>query len=238
MIHSEEIQYTDGETNFHGFLAFDNKENNPRPCILIAHDWGGRGEDFCQKAVQLAKHGYIGFAIDMYGEAKTTELKIERRALYNSVVSDRKKLANRILAAFEAAKNHPKVIVTKIAAIGYCFGGLCVLDLARTGADVTGVVSFHGPLLAPENGACTKVSAKILVLHGYDDPLVPPQQIQAFAKEMTHRKVDWQIHMYGLTQHSFTNPKANDDEMGLHYNEKADKRSWQSTLDFLKEVLA
>ncbi|KTC96848.1 dienelactone hydrolase family protein [Legionella feeleii] len=238
MILTREITYQDHETICRGFIAYDNNPANPKPCVMVAHDWGGRNEDACNKAQKLATMGFIGFAIDMYGQAQLGQDKIEKRALMTPLVQNRKKLAARILAAFNTATQLPQVDKTKIAVIGYCFGGLCALDLARTGADVKGVVSFHGILTAPEEEEPTKLKAKILVLHGYDDPLVLPEQVNQFAQEMTTRKADWQIHMYGLTAHSFTNPEANDDEMGLHYNETADRRSWISMELFLNELFA
>lgn len=238
MILTDEIEYYDEQTLCRGFIAYDDKTTEPKPCVLIAHDWGGRGENACNKAKQLATMGYVGFAIDMYGQAKLGSDKIAKRALMTPFMQDRKKLASRILAAFNTSIALAQVESTKIAVIGYCFGGLCALDLARTGAALKGAISFHGLLSAPADATFTKIQAKILVLHGYDDPLVPPEQIDIFAKEMTLRKTDWQIHLYGLTAHSFTDPQANDDEMGLHYNEQADHRSWLSTELFLKEVFS
>lgn len=238
MIQTEEIQYIDGETVCHGFMAYNSNNTKPLPCVMIAPDWTGRSEAMCIKARQLANIGYVGFVIDMYGEARQGTSKEQKRALMTPLTQDRKKLAARILAALNAASALPQVDSTRIAAIGYCFGGLCVLDLARTGAKVKGVVSFHGLLSAPPaTDSFEEVQAKILVLHGYDDPLVPPEQVHQFAIEMTEKKADWQVHMYGLTAHSFTDPEANDDEMGLHYNEQADHRSWASTELFLKEIL-
>ncbi|MCL9685207.1 dienelactone hydrolase family protein [Legionella maioricensis] len=236
MIITEQINYSDGETVCQGFMAY-NSSAKKLPGVMVAHDWGGRGEAVCNKAVQLASMGYVGFAIDMYGLAQLGQDKTERRALMTPLMRDRQKLAARITAAFNHLTQLPQIDKDKIAAIGYCFGGLCVLDLARTGADVKGVVSFHGLLAAPEGAINTHINTKILVLHGYDDPLVPPDQIEQFAAEMNERKVDWQVHMYGLVQHSFTNPQANDDEMGLHYDERADLRSWESTASFLREIL-
>lgn len=238
MILTNEITYQDNETVCHGFIADDNNHSSPKPCVMIAHDWGGRNDDACNKAKQLAAMGFVGFAIDMYGQAQLGKDKIEKRALMTPLVQNRRKLAARILAAFNTVTQLPQVDNTKIAIIGYCFGGLCALDLARTGADVKGVVSFHGILTAPEEEEPAKLRAKILVLHGYDDPLVLPEQINQFAQEMTTRKADWQIHIYGLTAHSFTNPEANDNEMGLHYNETAARRSWISMELFLTEVFA
>lgn len=236
MIITDELNYTDEDTVCCGFLAYNQDLSSPRPAVMVAHDWGGRGEDVCNKAKQLASLGYVGFAIDMYGMAQTAVDKVDKRALMTPLVNDRHKLVNRIKAAFNALTKLPQVDKKNIAAIGYCFGGLCVLDLARAGTEVNAVVSFHGVLHAPPDATDKPIKTKILVLHGYDDPLVKPEQLNQFAVEMTARKVDWQIHVYGLTAHSFTNPLANDDEMGLHYNAQADYRSWQSTEAFLNEV--
>ena len=157
--------------------------------------------------------------------------------MYCCRFQDRNKLSGRITAAFNVLAASSLVNKDKIAAIGYCFGGLCVLDLARSGADVKGVVSFHGLLSAPDGAPNEPMKSKVLVLHGYDDPLVKPAQIDQFAIEMNERQADWQMQMYGLVQHSFTIPGANDAEMGLHYDETADHRSWLSTQVFLQEVL-
>lgn len=238
MITTSEIEYNDENTLCRGFIAYEDSVLHSRPCVMIAHDWVGRSKGVCDKAIQLASMGYVGFAIDMYGGARLGNDKAERRALMAPLMQDRNKLLARIRAALNALNQLSFIDKNKIGAIGYCFGGLCVLDLARSGADVKGAVSFHGLLSAPEGIIRTSINAKILILHGYEDPLVKPEQITLFAQEMDQRRVDWQVHMYGHTQHSFTNPEANDDEMGLHYNECADHRSWQSTLDFLSEVLS
>jgi dienelactone hydrolase len=236
MIVTEQIDYSHGKTVCRGFIAYDNSLSKKMPAVMVAHDWGGRGDAVCNKAIQLAFMGYVGFAVDMYGQAQLGHDKTERRTLLTPLMQNRQELVSRITAAFNRLTQLPQIDKDKIAAIGYCFGGLCVLDLARSGADVKGVVSFHGLLSAPEGIVNKPLSSKILILHGYDDPLVKPDQIAQFAREMSERKVDWQVHMYGLTEHSFTNPEANDDEMGLHYNESADRRSWESTSIFLKEL--
>ena len=235
-MHTEEIDYWDGDTLCRGFVAYNKQSTQPMPCVMIAHDWSGRNEMLSEKAVQLASLGFVGFAIDMYGDAKIGNTNEEKMMLYHPLVMNRPQVAARMLAAFNTVAALSFVDKSKIAAMGYCFGGLCVLDLARAGADVKGVVSFHGTLTTPEQTVAEKILAKILVLHGYDDPLVPLSQVKQFADEMTLKKSDWQIHMYGHTQHSFTNPQANDDTLGLHYNAKADRRSWLSAIAFLQEI--
>jgi dienelactone hydrolase len=236
MLHTEEVNYSEGGHNFRGFVSYDPSNAQPKPCVLIAHDWSGRNDFACQKAEQLASMGYVGFAVDMYGNAKLGHTKDEKRALLTEVMENRSQVPARMQAAFQKASSLSFVDPEKIAAIGFCFGGLCALDLARSGVNLRGVISFHGLLAAPDATLCAKIKAKILVLHGYDDPLVPPEHVTKFASEMSTQKVDWQIHMYGGTQHSFTNPEANDAEMGLHYNAIAAKRSWTSARDFLSEI--
>lgn len=239
MIITNEINYNDANTVCRGFIAYKEQRSLLQtPAVMVVHDWGGRGEDACNKAKELASLGYIGFAIDMYGQAQLGHDKVQKRALMTPLMEDRQKLLQRIQAAFYFLAQLPQVDKTKIAAIGYCFGGLCALDLARSGTEVKAVVSFHGLLSAPPGDSYKALNTKILILHGYDDPLVKPEQVNQFSIEMSARKVDWQIHMYSLTAHSFTNPQANDDEMGLHYNERSDRRSWQSTEVFLREVFA
>ncbi|CEG55848.1 dienelactone hydrolase family protein [Legionella fallonii] len=237
MIVTEQIEYYEGDVLCRGFLAYQNNVSK-QPGVMIAHDWGGRGNFVCDKALEFAEMGYAGFAIDMYGQAQLGHDKVEKRALLTPLMENRSMLLARIAAAYNKLCYVPQIDKDKIAAIGYCFGGLCVLDLARSGADVKGVVSFHGRLTAPEGAVNNLVKGKILVLHGYDDPIVRPEQIEQFAIEMNAREADWQVHMYGLTQHSFAIPGANDDEMGLHYDPKADRRSWESTVTFLQEVLS
>lgn len=235
MIITNELNYNDEGTVCRGFIAYNSESSTPMPAVMVVHDWGGRGDDACAKARQLAALGYVGFAIDMYGQAQLGHDELEKRALMTPLMNNRQKLLQRIKAAFDFLAQLPQVDKKNIAAIGYCFGGLCVLDLARSGTDVKAVASFHGLLSAPPGDTGKAIKTSILVLHGYDDPLAKPEQVNQFALEMTARKADWQIHMYGLTAHSFTNPQAHDLQKGLVYNEQAERRSWQSTQAFLEE---
>ena len=154
------------------------------------------------------------------------------------LVNDRRLLRARIRAAFDAVISMDEVDNNRVAVIGYCFGGLSALDLARSGAEIVGAVSFHGVLAKPDDLADHPMKAKVLVLHGYDDPMVMPKQVNVFCHEMTEAGVDWQVHMYGHTQHSFTNPEAHDSSRGLLYNAEAEYRSWQAMTNFLQEVFA
>jgi dienelactone hydrolase len=174
----------------------------------------------------------------MYGAGKLGKTDEECGALMRPFVEDRALLQKRIGAALANVRLLPWVDDTKIAAMGFCFGGLCVLDLARTGANVKGVVSFHGLLHAPANLPDLKITAKVLALHGHDDPLVPPAQVADFQSEMTKAGADWQLHTYGNTVHAFTNPLASDFAAGYQFSPNANRRAWQATEDFLAEIFA
>jgi dienelactone hydrolase len=181
--------------------------------------------------------GYVGFALDMYGKGVfgsdgDTELNT---SLMNPLATNRSVLRERVRAALVAGRNVPQVDPTKVAAMGYCFGGMCVLELARSGADILGVISIHGILSASEV-VNDGIKAKVLCLHGHDDPMVPPEQVLAFETEMTEAKADWQVHTYGNTTHAFTNPAANNPTFGTVYKESAEKRAYQALDNFLTEI--
>lgn len=235
MLQTKKIEYQDKEVTLEAYYAFDDTSKTKKPAVLIAHDWTGKNEFVCQKANMLAELGYVGIAIDMYGKGKIGTTTEEKMALMQPIVQERNKLIQRITAAFETVKTLPEVDTHRIGAIGYCFGGLCALDLARSGADLRGVVSFHGSLTKPDIPKHT-IKAKILVLHGHMDPMVPPEQVAKFEKEMTEANVDWQIHIYSNTKHAFTNPQANDETLGIVYNKVADQRSWVAMKNFLAEI--
>jgi len=188
----------------------------------------------------VADLGYVGFAVDMYGDGKTVTDVKDKTALIQPLLENRALLLARITTALDTIKTISQVDITRIAAIGFCFGGLCALDLARNGADIRGAVSFHGNLTPPQKTAPSpgSITPSILALHGYEDPMVPSAQVDAFNQEMTAAKADWQVHIYGNTQHSFTNPQANHPDMGLLYNKNADRRSWQTMKNFLAEIFA
>lgn len=236
-IRERPIEYRDGSTLLEGFFCHDDSRPGPLPALLIAHDWSGRGEFAERKARRLAWHGFATFALDMFGKGKRGVGNEQCSALIAPLVQDRALLARRITAALATVRTLPEVDARRVAAMGFCFGGMCVLDLARSGADVRGVVSFHG-LLKP-NGlpAPERIRAKVLMLHGYDDPMGPPEDVLAIAKELSAARADWQLHAYGNTLHSFTNPNAHDRANGMAYDEAADRRAWHSLLQFLDEVL-
>lgn len=236
MLKTQTLEYQDGDVTLEGYYVYDDKITEKRPAVLVAHDWSGKNEFACKKADKLAELGYTAFALDMYGKGKVGKTKDEKVALMTPLMQDRSLLQRRIMAAFETVKKLDTVTSSHIGAIGFCFGGLCVLDLARSGADVKGVVSFHGLLHGPDNIANPHIIAKILALHGFDDPMVTTDQVLAFGQEMTHAKVDWELNMYGNAMHAFTNPEAKDPGFGTVYNDKADARSWIAMKEFFREV--
>ncbi|MBT8148228.1 MAG: dienelactone hydrolase family protein [Gammaproteobacteria bacterium] len=234
---SQLIEYSDGDTVMEGYLALPDDTSAPLPAVIIAHDWTGRRELACEAAERVAGWGYAGFALDMYGKGVFgSDNDIEgNAALMNPLASDRLKLRSRISAALDCVRQQPQVDSGHVAAMGYCFGGMCVLELARSGADILGVISIHGLFARGEVGN-GEISARVLCLHGHDDPMVPPEQVLAFEQEMSDAGVDWQIHVYGNTLHAFTNPGANNPDFGAVYNEAAARRAYQSIEDFLQEI--
>jgi dienelactone hydrolase len=236
-IQLQNIDYQDGDTSCKGLLAFDAARSGPLPGILISHAWGGREEFFNQKARELARLGYAAFALDMYGNGKLGHSVEENTALMMPFVNDRALLSRRINAGLTALRALPQVDARRIGAMGYCFGGMCVLDLARSGAEVRGVVSLHGLLKSPGTASSRAMKAKVLVLHGHDDPMVPVADVVAFEQEMTAAKVDWQVHVYGGTKHAFTDPQATDPNAPAVYNDAAERRSGKALLDFFEEIL-
>lgn len=236
-VHTEWVQYRHGETLLEGYLAYDDAVKGPRPGILVVHEWMGLGDYAMKRAEQLAGMGYVAFALDMYGKgvrAKTPEEAAKLSGIYKG---DRPLMRARAQAGLDELRKQPLVDPARIAAIGYCFGGTTVLELARSGADVAGVVSFHGGLGTPQPADAKNIKGKVLVLHGADDPHVPPAEVAAFQDEMRKAAVDWQMIYYGGAVHSFTNPGSGmDASTGVAYNEKADKRSWEAMKAFFKEL--
>ena len=232
------VEYEHAGVRFEALLVADQKTPGPKPGVLVAHAWGGRSEFEAESARRLAELGYVGFALDMFGKGVRGQNREENAALIAPLLADRLLLQERIGRAVSALQQQSEVDSERIAAIGYCFGGLCVLDLARSGAPVRGVVSLHGLFKPPESVASKPIVARVLALHGHEDPMVPVEAVNALEAELTAAGADWQIHVYGGTMHAFTNPQANDPEFGTVYNATADRRSWTATTAFLAEVLA
>ncbi len=237
-VQTRQIDYSDGEVVLQGHFAADDTASGRRPGILVAHAWSGRSPFEDGKAEALARLGYAAFALDVYGKGVRGSSPEENAALMQPLLDDRVALVRRLRAALDILREQPEVEARKTGAIGFCFGGLCVLDLARSGADVAGVVSFHGLFHPPPSELASTINARVLALHGWDDPMVPPQQVEALAAELTSAGADWQLHAYGSTMHAFTNPQAADPERGTVYDATADGRSWIAMKNFFAELFA
>ncbi|MEP5765084.1 MAG: dienelactone hydrolase family protein [Halieaceae bacterium] len=235
-IQTRTVEYTHEGDLLEAFLAWDDEQEVQRPGVIVSHAFRGREAFECARAEELAAMGYVGFALDLYGKGVIAEDNEQAFAQMNRFTEDRAFLQSRLKTCVETAQGQPEIDTGKLAAIGYCFGGLCALDMARSGLPLAGVCSFHGILAAADNIAANSITAKILVEHGWADPMVPPEAVVAFAEEMTAAGADWQLHGHGNTLHAFTNPEANDPDFGTVYNEQANRRSWQSLQNFLQEL--
>ena len=232
----QQFDYHDGDTVLQAGVAFPGGEGRA-PAVLIVHQWAGRGEGEHRTAERLADLGYVGIAIDMFGKAVKGDPGGDNSHLIGPFLSDRAALLQREHAAVALAATLDRVDASRIAAIGYCFGGLCVRDLARGGADgVLGVVSLHGMLDGNGLGQEGPIAAKVLVEHGWRDPMAAPDKVLAFAEEMGARDADWQLHAHGRAMHAFTNPHAAAPDKGMAYDADADRRSWESVTAFLAEL--
>lgn len=231
------VEYRHGDTVLEGYLAYDEAVKGKRPGVLVAHEWMGLVPYTRMRTEQLAELGYIAFAIDMYGKGVRPKDRQEAAAQTKIYRSDRQLMRSRARAGLEALWKHAFTDTKRIAAIGYCFGGGTALELARSGADLAGAVSFHGSLDTPNPEDARNIRGKVLVLHGADDPAVPGEQVLAFQDEMRKAGVDWQMVIYGGAVHSFTNPEAGADKSrGSAYDEKADRRSWEAMKLFFAEI--
>lgn len=241
----EFISYQIDGGRFIGYLVIPDGENGQRrPGIVIAHAWLGQDEFAREKARALAKLGYVALAADLYGERR--EVSVEQApTVMMPLFQDRELLQTRIKAAFDLLRQRPEVDASQMGAIGFCFGGLTAIELFRSGVDVKGVVSFHGILgsqmggqQAQEVPIVKNIKGSLLVLHGYEDPLVSQEDIQAFQQEMTAAHIDWQMTIYSQTAHAFTNPQANDIKHGLRFNPKSSARAWLAMQNFFQEVFS
>lgn len=236
-VKTQAVTYSQGETTLEGFLAWDDAITAKRPGILVIHQWMGLTDNERMRAEMLAKLGYVALAVDVYGKGVRPASAQEAGALAGKYKGDRGLLRARVVAGLEELRRNPLVDPRRIAAIGYCFGGTAAIELARSGADVAGVVSFHGGLDSPTPADGARIKAKVLALHGADDPFVPADQVAAFEKEMRDGGVDWQLVAYGGAVHAFTQKEAgNDNSKGAAYNERADHRSWEAMRAFFSEL--
>ena len=236
-IKTQVVEYRDGDQVLEGYLAYDAAKAGKRPAVLIVHDWNGVGPYVKQRAEQLARLGYVAFAADIYGKGVRPTSPEAAAVEAGKYKRDRALFRSRLKAGYQTMLDQPQTDAARTAAIGYCFGGTGVLELARSGADLKGVVSFHGGLDSPTPADGKNIKAKVLILHGAEDPFVPAKDIDAFLAEMRAADVDWQMISYGGAVHSFTNPAAgNDASTGAAYNANADRRSWGAMRQFLDEL--
>ena len=234
---TETVPYFDGDVELEGYIAWDNSQTGKRPGVLVVHEWTGLNDYARMRCRMLAEMGYVAFAVDMYGRGIRPQIPAEaseQAAIYRN---DRTLMRRRVTAGLNVLLGNELCDTGRVAAIGYCFGGGTVLELARYGADIAGVVSFHGNLDTPDPTIARNIKCKILVCHGADDPHVPFEQVKGFFEEMSAAKVDYQFIAYSGAVHAFTNPGSGDDpSRGAAYNAEADRRSWEHMKLFFAEL--
>lgn len=235
-IQTKTIEYQQGDATLEGVLVWDDAVSGKRPGVLIVHQWLGLTDYERRRAKMLAELGYVAFCADVYGKGVRPKNTQEAGAEATKYKTDRALLRARVNAGLAELEKSDLVDTKRVAAIGYCFGGTAVIELARSGADIAGVVSFHGGLDSPTPADGQNIKCKILACHGADDPFVPAKDLAAFEDEMRAAKVDWQLIQYGGAVHSFTQPDPGFVNPGAHYNEKADKRSWEAMKQFFAEI--
>lgn len=236
-IKTQKVEYKSGEETFEGFLAYDDALKGKLPGVMIVHNWKGVTEETQSKAIAVAKLGYVAFAGDIYGKGIRPATVEEASQLAGKYKADVPLLRSRALLALEELKKDKRVDKHKIFVSGYCFGGTTALEVARSGADILGAVSFHGGLATPKAEDAKNIKGQIQVHHGAVDPFVKPEEVQAFMKEMNDAKVNYQFNVYSGAVHSFTEKAAGDDiAKGQAYNEQADRRSFEAFKDFLAEL--
>jgi dienelactone hydrolase len=238
-IRLQAVDYPQGAVTLEGFVAYDDAVTTTRPGVLVFPQFKGVSEHEKDAAKRLAELGYIAFVGDIYGKGIFHEDRKEAGDAASKYANDRPLLRARVTAALDEIRKNPLVDSGRIAAIGYCFGGMAALELGREGADVVGLVTFHGDLATPTPEDAKNIKGRVLVLHGADDPIVPPAMVAAFEQEMRDAKVDWQLVSYGGAVHAFTEPNdPRGSRQSVAYNENADKRSWIAMKDFLHEIFS
>lgn len=235
-MHTINVAYQDKGVELDGFVAYSSEEK--RPLVILCHAWKGKDDFICEKAKAIAEWGYVGFALDMYGKGVLGNSKEENAALKRPFMEDRQRLLNRVITGFEIACKLPYVDSKNVAILGFGFGGVCALDLARSGADLKGAISVYGHFDPPPNYLMQSVKAKILILHGYNDPVSPQSELRSFELEMNKSKIDWQAHIFGDAMHAFATPGANDPPSGILYNSNAATRAWSTIHNFLDEIFS
>jgi dienelactone hydrolase len=238
-IQTETINYFDGDKQLQGYVSWDDSIKGKRPGILVVHEWWGLNDYARERARMLAELGYVAFAVDMYGKGQVTTHADQANAWMSQITENIDAWQQRANLWLKQVKSHPLVDGDKTAAIGYCFGGATVMQLAYSGADIDGVVSFHGSLPAATEQQYPAIKAKIFAAHGNADPFVPAEQVTHFKASLEAAEADWQLLSFGGVKHSFTNPNAGSHGMdALAYDEDADRRSWQAMQNFFDEIFS
>lgn len=238
-VKTEAVQYKDGDQVLNGYVSYDDAIPGKRPGVMVVHEWWGLNDYAKRRAEMLAELGYVAFAADMYGDNKVTTHAADAKGWMMQIADNQAAWQQRALAGLEALKSNDKVDTERLAAIGYCFGGATVMQLAYAGADLDGVVSFHGALPVATAEQRKNIKPSILVAHGERDSHVPPERVAAFKEALEAAGADYEFVTYGGAEHSFTNPDAGSSGVpGLKYDAKADARSWATMQDFLTEVFA
>jgi len=236
-LHSEVVEYKQGDVTLEGYLVYPQAAKGKLPGVLVCHQWMGHSDYERRRADETAKLGYVAFALDIYGKGVKPKDPQEAAKTAGGYKGDRALLRARALAGLEVLSKSDRCDPKKLAVMGYCFGGTTALEVARSGAEIVGAISFHGDLSSPTPQDAKKIKAKVVAFHGADDPFVPAPQVAAFEEEMRQAGVDWQLVAYGGVVHSFTLKHAgNDNSTGSAYNEKADLRSWEAYRSFLAEI--
>jgi dienelactone hydrolase len=236
-LETKDVEYMDGTTKLKGFLVSDPSQSGKRPAILVFPEWWGLNDYAKSRATQLAQMGYIAFAVDMYGDAKTTTKADEAQAFTKPFYTDPALTRSRAKAALDTLLKQPNVDAGKVGAIGYCFGGTCALELARSGADLKAVVAFHAGLDTKNPADAKNIKGKVLVCTGGADGMVGPDKREAFIKEMEDAKVNYQINVYSGAKHAFTNPDAGKFGIpGIAYDKQADERSWREMQELFNDA--
>ena len=235
-IRSAPVEYKVGDTTFEGQFFYDDADSAPRRAVLVCHEWWGLNDYAKKRAEQLAQMGYAALAVDVYGKGVNAKTMEEAAKMSGALKADRPALRARVNAALTALKTRKEVDPKRIVAIGYCFGGTTALELARSGADVAGVVAFHAGLVTPSPDDAKNIKGKVLVCTGGADGMVGPDKREAFIKEMEDAKVNYQISVYSGAKHAFTNPDAGKFGIGgIAYDKQADERSWREMQDLFGE---
>lgn len=233
-IETANIPYTDNGCSLEAFVAIPSKKK--RPLVILCHAWKGKDDFICEKAKEIARRGYVGFALDMYGKGIIGKSKEENAFLKKPFIEDRHLLQRRVVKAFDVACSLPCVDESQVAVLGFGFGGVCALDLARSGANLKGAISLYGHFDPPPASLIDTIKAKILILHGFNDPIATCEELHRFEIEMNAQNVDWQAHIYGGTMHAFATPGASDPASGILYNPISASRAWHSVESFLEEI--